>query len=60
MTDKVLSFSRARKQRARDDARKLADANAAKHGQTKADRVLLATREAGARKSLDQHKLEEE
>ena len=54
-----VNLNRARKERARAKARAQADANAAKHGRTKAERILAATREEQARRRLDQHRFEE-
>ncbi|MEX3015207.1 DUF4169 family protein [Gymnodinialimonas hymeniacidonis] len=56
MTGKVVSLSRARKSRARDEDRRQADANAAKHGRTKAERLADETRDAKATRNLDAHK----
>ncbi len=55
-----INLNRARKARARDEKRGVANANAAKFGRTKAERVIDAARSDSARKMLDQHKLEEE
>ena len=57
---KPISLNQARKDRQRAEAKALADANAAKFGRTKAERVLAAAREARARTKLDQHRLEDE
>jgi fumarate hydratase class II len=55
VTDKVVSLGRARKAKARADAKRQADANAAKFGRTKAEREAeAAKREAEARR-LDGH-----
>jgi len=59
MTGKVLSLSRARKSRARDDKRQKADANAAKFGLTKADRAAEAQAADKDARQLDQHKRED-
>ncbi len=56
MTGKVVSLSRARKSRARDEDRRQADANAAKHGRTKAERLTDAKRKAKDTRDLDAHK----
>lgn len=50
-----INLNRARKTRARDEALRQADANAAKHGRTKAERDLEAARKAKADKRLDDH-----
>lgn len=55
MTGKVVSLSRVRKARVRQAARSDADANAAKHGRTKAERNVEAARKALAEKRLDSH-----
>ena len=46
-----------RKKQARDDKRAEADKNAAKFGQSKAAKLLSATRDEHSRKMLDQHRL---
>ena len=56
---KVLSLSKARKSRARDDAKRTADANAAKHGRTRAEREAAKAREAQERARLDGHARED-
>lgn len=56
----LINLNRARKSRARDEKRDVANANAAKFGRSKAERVLDAARSEKARQMLDQHKLEEE
>ncbi|GAB5445946.1 DUF4169 family protein [Gymnodinialimonas sp.] len=55
MSEKPINLNRARKERARKDARRQADENAAKHGRTKADRLSEAARQALADKRLDGH-----
>ena len=59
MTAKIVNLSRARKSRARDDKRRQADANAARFGQTKAEREAAARATEKAAKHLDQHKRED-
>ena len=59
MSAKVTSLNQARKKRDRAEAKAEADANAVKHGRTKAQRLLEAAREEQARKRLDQSKFEE-
>ena len=56
----VINLRQAKKQAARKAARVSADANAAKHGRTKAERVLEKTRADKAAKDLDGHKRETE
>jgi hypothetical protein len=58
MTDAV-NLNRARKERERAEAKRQADANAAKHGRTKAQRLLEATQAEKARRALDGQKFEE-
>ena len=53
MQAKVINLRRARKGKARDADHRQADANAARHGQPKAQRLLGA-----ARKDLDQRRLD--
>lgn len=55
-----VNLNHARKERARTEKRAEADANVAKHGRTKAERILEATRNARAARALDQHRIEEE
>lgn len=58
MTAKIVTLSRARKTRARDDKRRQADANAALFGRTKAEREAEARAAEKAARHLDQHKRE--
>jgi hypothetical protein len=53
-----LNLNKARKARARDQARAKADANAAKFGETKAEKHLAAARRAKAARDLDALKRE--
>lgn len=55
-----INLNKARKDRARTEKKARADANAAKFGRTKAERVLDATRNARLRQKLDQHQFEDE
>jgi hypothetical protein len=55
-----VNLNRVRKEKAREEARRQADANSAKHGRTKAERLLEATRNAKARAILDRHRIEDE
>ena len=59
MSGKVVSLSGARKAKARAEKRALADANAARFGRTKAERLADAARAAKARVRLDGHEREE-
>jgi hypothetical protein len=56
----VVNLRTVKKQAARKAARSQADANAAKHGRTKAERDLEKTRAEKAAKALDGHKCETE
>jgi len=55
---KVTNLSRRRKDKARAEKRARGDANAARHGQTKAQRALEAARAAKAGRDLDGHERE--
>lgn len=56
----IVNLRQAKKQAARKAARSVADANAAKHGRTKAERELETARAEKAAKSLDGHRRETE
>ena len=56
----VVNLRTAKKQAARKAARSVADANAAKHGRTKAERALEKARAEKAVRELDGHKRETE
>lgn len=58
MSEQITNLNRARKDSARAERRAKADANAAKHGRTKAQKILEATRQHKARTMLDQHHLD--
>lgn len=60
MADAPINLNKARKVRARADARDRANVNAAKHGRTKAERQAEAAREALAKRRLDGHGPEDE
>ncbi len=60
MSGKVVSLSRARKTRARDDKRRQADANAARHGRTKAERAADEAATARRDRHLDNHERDPE
>jgi hypothetical protein len=60
MTDGPVNLNRYRKDKARADAKVRADANAVKHGRTKAERLLDAARTEKAKAMLDRHKIEDE
>ncbi|MBF9031483.1 DUF4169 family protein [Rhodobacterales bacterium HKCCE3408] len=55
-----VNLNRFRKDKAREERKAKADANAAKFGRTKAERIAEAAREAQARKLLDGHKRDDE
>lgn len=55
----IVNLRAKRKEVARVAARRQADENAAKHGQTKADKALLKARAEQARAKLDGHKRKE-
>lgn len=58
MTEPV-NLNRARKARDRAEEKRRADENAAKHGRTKAQRLLEAAQSEKARRALDGAKFEE-
>jgi hypothetical protein len=60
MTDGPVNLNRYRKEKAKADAKTRADANAVKHGRTKAERLLDAARTEKAKAMLDRHKIEDE
>jgi phage protein D len=57
---KILNLNKARKERARSEDKARADANAAKHGRTKAQRLLEAAQADKARRTLDRARFEDE
>jgi hypothetical protein len=57
--DSPINLNRARKDRARAEAKKIADQNAVRFGRTKAERLLDAARAAQARARLDGQKFDE-
>jgi len=56
VTGKVVNLRRARKRKARQDARAEADANAARHGEAKPVRSLREAREALEARRLEGHR----
>lgn len=54
-----VNLNKARKARDRAEEKAQADANALKHGRTKAERLLEAAQAEKARRALDQAKFEE-
>lgn len=59
MTGSIVNLNRARKARDRAAEKAEADANAARHGRTKAQRLLEAAQAEKAKRVLDQAKFEE-
>ena len=59
MTGSVTNLSKVRKARDRAEEKAQADANALKHGRTKAERLLEAAQAEKARRALDGAKFEE-
>ena len=55
-----LNLNRARKARARDEARRKADANAVKFGRNKSEKSLDAARQALADRQLTGHRRDDE
>ncbi|MEM8824341.1 MAG: DUF4169 family protein [Pseudomonadota bacterium] len=55
---KVINLRKARKTRARKDKAAKADANAARHGRTKAQKTVEDAAAAKARRDLDGHRIE--
>lgn len=60
MDDKPINLNKARKARARAEARRQADENAVRFGRTKAQRLLEAARNEKARRMLDRHRVEDD
>jgi MoxR-like ATPase len=60
VTGKLVNLSRARKARAREEARRKADANAARHGRTRADREADRAKAEKAARHLDAHRREDD
>ena len=59
MTGSVTNLNKARKARDRAEEKAQADANALKHGRSKAERLLEAAQAEKARRALDGAKFEE-
>ena len=55
MTGQVINLNKSRKAKALADGRKLADANAVKHGLTKAVKRQAKASSAKAKRDLDGH-----
>ena len=60
MTGKVVNLRLERKRKGRAAARDQADANAARHGQTKAARTLRSAQDDLVQRRLDGHQLGED
>ncbi|MET4127072.1 DUF4169 family protein [Roseovarius sp. MBR-6] len=60
MTDGPVNLNRVRKQRARAERQARADENAARFGRTKAQKKLEEAEADKARRTLDQHRREED
>ena len=52
----IINLRQKRKQLSRDEKRKQADQNAAKHGQSKAEKSLQQAQQVKAARTLDGHK----
>jgi hypothetical protein len=57
---KIANLARARKLRARADAKQQADENSVKFGRSKAEKMLRALQTTKARRMLDAHKMDDE
>ena len=57
---KIVNLRQARKQRTRSEAKATADANAAKHGRTKADRKQTEAATTLDQRRLDGHKRDDD
>ena len=57
---KPINLNKAKKAKAREDAKARTNENAMKHGRTKAQRLLEATQQEQASKRLSQLKFEDE
>jgi hypothetical protein len=60
MSEGPVNLNRYRKEKAKAEDKARADANAVKHGRTKAERLLEAAKAEKARAMLDRHKIEDE
>ncbi|MBB1490053.1 MULTISPECIES: DUF4169 family protein [unclassified Paracoccus (in: a-proteobacteria)] len=56
----IINLSRARKDKARADKRRQGDANAARHGRTKAERLRDEAEAERAALSLDRHRRDDD
>jgi hypothetical protein len=60
MTGKLVNLSRARKARERSEKARIATANAARHGRTRAEKQAEAAERERAEKGLDAHQRDPE
>ncbi|MEX2518229.1 MAG: DUF4169 family protein [Paracoccaceae bacterium] len=60
MTKGVINLRQARKAKARAEARAAGDANAARHGATKSERMMVSAETDRAARALDAQKIEED
>lgn len=56
----IINLNRARKDKARAEKRRQADANAAKHGRSKAERLRDEAEAERAARILDQHRRDDD
>ncbi len=56
---KPVNLNRYRKEKARAEKKARADANAVKHGQSKADKTAVKLQQDRQRRDLDGHKVDE-
>ncbi|WP_299660140.1 DUF4169 family protein [uncultured Ruegeria sp.] len=56
---KPVNLNRYRKEKARAEKKARAETNAAKHGQTKANKTVVKLEQDRQRRDLDGHKVEE-
>jgi Domain of unknown function (DUF4169) len=59
MKQEVINLGKARKERAREDARRRADENAALHGLTRVEKALAKARREQQNARFNGHKLDE-
>ena len=60
MTGEIVNLNKARKAKAKTDAKAKAVANRAKHGETTAERAVKLIERLRAEKKLDAHKRDED
>ncbi len=56
---KPVNLNRYRKEKTRAEKKARADANAAKHGQTKSEKAVVKLEQMRQRRDLDGHKVDE-